>query len=357
MNDVFLSLSGAATLSFSTCISLLVIMSPVARRLGLVDRPGSRKQHVGDIPIIGGYALIGAVIVGTLVLGRPTQPVLVYILVATYLVVVNSINDHHRISAPLRLLVQIGAVLAMVFGADVMLSNLGDPFATGQIRLGTFALVTTTLVSVFIVAAFSVFDSMDGLCASMALSASIGLLAVSMISGNSDASSVVLVFAAALIGFLISNSSARHKNSHRTFLGAAGSTFVGFTVIWFGFTVIGGSTVIVPPVVVLWFVAVPAIDLMTVFVKRNMRARSPFVPGRDHLHHRLIRAGFSPGVALGILSASSAVFTAFGLLGFVVELPDVVMFMAFVVSAAAFIVSMNYGIVFARAYYMRRLRE
>ena len=49
---------GTALLAFIATLISIIAMRPIARLLGLVDRPGGRKQHAGNIPLIGGPSLL-----------------------------------------------------------------------------------------------------------------------------------------------------------------------------------------------------------------------------------------------------------------------------------------------------------
>ena len=46
-----------ALATFAISIIMSFILVPVARRIGLVDKPGGRKTHAGDIPLIGGVVI------------------------------------------------------------------------------------------------------------------------------------------------------------------------------------------------------------------------------------------------------------------------------------------------------------
>ena len=45
------------------------IMASLGTRLGLVDRPDARKQHLGEVPLIGGIAIFSTLLFGTFTLG------------------------------------------------------------------------------------------------------------------------------------------------------------------------------------------------------------------------------------------------------------------------------------------------
>jgi UDP-GlcNAc:undecaprenyl-phosphate GlcNAc-1-phosphate transferase len=59
-----------------------------------------------------------------------------------------------------------------------------------------------------------------------------------------------------------------------------------------------------------------------------LKGKSPFSPGRDHFHHRLIRGGFGVRKTLGILTGLQAIYATLGLLAHFTGVPDVVMFAA-----------------------------
>ena len=51
----FLSTLALATVAISLTLSF--ILRPLAARHGLVDKPGGRKTHTGDIPLLGGVVI------------------------------------------------------------------------------------------------------------------------------------------------------------------------------------------------------------------------------------------------------------------------------------------------------------
>ena len=49
--------------AFSLTTVMLLLLIPWAQSIGLVDHPGERKQHIGQIPLIGGLAIFCAMLV------------------------------------------------------------------------------------------------------------------------------------------------------------------------------------------------------------------------------------------------------------------------------------------------------
>ena len=88
-------------------------LRPLAQSLGLVDRPGGRKSHTGDVPIIGGIAMFIGVFAG-LSLIKVAPILIVTLLLASFLlVIIGMLDDKYSLPAGVRIAVQVAAVLIM----------------------------------------------------------------------------------------------------------------------------------------------------------------------------------------------------------------------------------------------------
>ncbi len=61
-------------------------------------------------------------------------------------------------------------------------------------------------------------------------------------------------------------------------------------------------------------VAIPLMDMASIMVRRVRKGRSPFHADRTHLHHILMRAGFSQRQALMAIVLVAKTFAAIGIL-------------------------------------------
>ena len=52
-----MELSLSTALAFAVTAVLTLTLRPVALRLRITDKPGGRKQHIGEIPLVGGIAM------------------------------------------------------------------------------------------------------------------------------------------------------------------------------------------------------------------------------------------------------------------------------------------------------------
>ena len=312
--------------ALSVTLIFMFALRPFAHSVGLVDLPGGRKLHIGEVPIIGGIAMfIGSTIGLTLIIDSfPSTP---YLFVAGgLLVLVGVLDDKYGLPASIRFVTQLTSVLIMVFGADVLLTDIGDPFGSGIIHLGPASLIVTALIALSVINAFNLVDGVDGLAGSMAL---IALCSISIITGyDSPSGMVALVLVSCISGFLIFNFPTVYNRKVRSFMGDAGSTFLGLIVVWLTVSACQGTEAVTSPVICLWFAAMPIYDLFTCFVKRTLNGHSPFRPGRDHFHHTLQRGGMGVRSVLVVLLGLQTIYAIIGLTGYFAGATDVVMFAA-----------------------------
>ncbi len=317
-------LMAAIMISFIVTVAFLLALRPVAVSVGLVDRPGGRKLHVGDVPIIGGIAMFIGIIGGFVVLGAANSVTFGLAFAFFLLVAIGALDDKYAVAAFVRVLVQIAAVLIMTFGTQLYLQSIGDPFGLGAIHLGPFALAATLIIALTVINAYNLVDGVDGLAGALAL---IALIAVSVVGGMSAIStSIALIVAGSTVGFLLFNFPVAANRPVRTFMGDAGSTLLGFTVFWATLAVSQGEEAAISPVVGLWFASIPVYDSLTCIVRRVMAGKSPFKPGRDHFHHTLLRGGFRVRQKLGILGGLQALYACFAVVSHKFGMPDFALF-------------------------------
>lgn len=282
----------AAVVAFLATVGAIYLLDRPARIFGLIDHPCRRKRHIGVVPLTGGIAIgLGLVASAALV---PVDWFVYWSLAAGMLVllVLGTLDDRHPLRARLRLLVQL-AVASMIVLAGVRVGWLGDPFGTGPVGLGIFAIPLTILAVAFMVNAVNMMDGMDGLCGGVVFLALIGLFLIALGAGSLPLASAILVLASALAAFLLFNVRFPGRSRAIVFLGDSGSMMIGFALAWFAVALAGDPSGSVAPITVAWLLIIPAADSLAVIVRRTLRGRSPMAPDRTHLHHILLRAGFS----------------------------------------------------------------
>jgi len=312
--------------AFFVTLLFIAALRPLARSIRLVDKPGGRKRHVGEIPVIGGIAMFLGLIVAWSLLpaGYPTP--LHLGIAGILLVTIGALDDKYTMPASVRFLTQVSVVLIMVYGSDLRMFDIGNPFGFGVIRLGPMSLFITALITVSVINAFNMMDGIDGLAGTMAL---IALVSIALVSGyQNPIAAIALLAAASVIAFLMTNFPTIYNRRARTFMGDAGSMFIGFVVVWVTMGVSQGAEAVASPVICLWFAALPIYDLFTRFVLRMRKGHSPFRPARDHFHHTLMRSGMRVRRVLSVLTGLQLTYAIVGLIAHFAGVADVIMFMA-----------------------------
>jgi UDP-GlcNAc:undecaprenyl-phosphate GlcNAc-1-phosphate transferase len=237
---------------------------------------------------------------------------------------VGVIDDRYDIRASVRLAVQVCAALVMMLGGGLYLRDIGDPFGTGLLGLGFLAIPISLVITLTVINAFNFVDVIDGLAASMALIALAAGALASVLPAPAPA--VGAMACGAILGFLPFNLPAYRNRHLRTFMGDAGSTLLGFIVVWFTVMISQGEGRALSPVAALWFALIPLSDFFSVVARRMAKGRPPLHPGRDHFHYMLMRAGLSGRQVLAVLVAFGVFYAAVGLIGASLRLPDWTLF-------------------------------
>ena len=285
-----------AALAFFGSVSLIVLLRNTARRMGLVDHPYGRKQHEGAIPVVGGIAIFGAFAFSALLVTQtePLYPFRSLLGGMALLAFAGVLDDMHDLSALAKLALQCAAALLMAAWGGVYVAQLGDLFGLGgNLVLGGFAIPFTVICVLGLINALNMTDGIDGLAGGLTF-ISLSALAVLCYALRLPSHLLMLsILIGAVVGFLCFNF--RHPLRPRAdvFLGDAGSMALGFALCWFAVGVTRATDSAVPPIAMVWIVAVPLLDMAVVILRRAISGRSPLSSDREHLHHLLLRAGLS----------------------------------------------------------------
>jgi UDP-GlcNAc:undecaprenyl-phosphate GlcNAc-1-phosphate transferase len=307
----------AAAASFFTCWLAIVALRPLAVAVDLVDRPGGRKTHHGDVPIVGGLAMFVGIVLGVGLLPVPGNHAGAFLAACAVLVTVGLIDDRFDLSPWTRFPGQIAAAVVLIVGSGTTITTLGDLFGSGPINFSEYgSLLFTVFIIISGINAFNMLDGMDGLAGTVALGAYIAIAYIAASAGLSTPLAISLVMIGAVCAFLIFNMPLRSKRRAHCFMGDAGSTVLGVSVAWL-FIQISQSPGPVKPISAvntLWFVALPVYEVVWSTIRRIIRGVSPFKADSDHFHHMLLKAGFGTRTAFAVLTALAGLFAAIGLL-------------------------------------------
>jgi UDP-GlcNAc:undecaprenyl-phosphate GlcNAc-1-phosphate transferase len=280
----------------------------LAIRLGAMDAPNlARKTQATPVPYLGGAAIALGITITTLVavfvggnksgenVSQLKDLALTVLLPALLLGAMGLIDDLRSLSPWPRLITQsvVGSIVAFII---VQGGTVGTPFGTSTLN---------TAVTIFwivgICNSINFFDNLDGAASGAVAIAALGVFFIAFDRGQELVSALSIVTAGATIGFLMWN-----KSPAKIYMGDAGALFLGVIISVATIRLNPGITPtwksLTIPVILL---AVPLLDTCVAVFSRLARGLSPLTGGKDHLSHRLVRAGLSRRVAaVGLWSAS-----------------------------------------------------
>ena len=203
---------------------------------------------------------------------------------------------------------QKSAALVMAWVGGVSVQQLSDVVGISDFHLGWWlSLPVTIFVVVGVINALNMADGVDGLAGGQALVSLLLFAAFALYAGNNASAERLVTAAAAVAGFLLWNMRRPGLPRARVFLGDAGSMVLGFLIAWTAVRLSQNPEHPVSPVLGPWTIALPLIDCVSLILRRLRQRRSPFAGDRDHLHHLLLDAGYTPTAIAVVLMLASAV--------------------------------------------------
>ena len=210
--------------------------------------------------------------------------------------------------AIVKLFAQITAA-CIVVKSGIVIENVKLPFFD-KIGNDIFYKILTIGWIVGVTNAINLIDGLDGLSTGITLISCMSLLIIFSLNG-SPLMSIILItaLAGALVGFLPYN-----FNPAKTFIGDTGSNFLGYClsiISIIGIAKTYTAIVIVAPIIVL---ALPIFDTLFAIVRRLIKGHSLKAivqPDANHLHHKMLKAGFTQKQSVLILYGITAILGIF----------------------------------------------
>lgn len=305
-------------LAAAICYVVTPFVRTWAIKLGAVAAIRQRDIHTTPTPRWGGVAMwiamtVTFLIVGNLSLvgksfGHDAQGIF---LAGTFLVLLGMADDKYELDAITKLAGQaLAAGILLLYGIQVLWLPINGvttlPPSIGQLVTVLAVLVTINAVN-FI-------DGLDGLAAGVVAISGVAFFAfaylLAVIYGFSRAGAPSLITAVTIgicLGFLPHNT-----NPARIFMGDSGSMFLGLLLASSAITLTGQvdpnaitaenlGPALLPLLLPFAVLAIPLIDLSLAIVRRVKAGKSPFSSDKEHLHHRIMRAGNTQIRAAAIL--------------------------------------------------------
>jgi len=318
------------------------MFSKIGKTVGLVDLPDNkRKLHTNAIPLIGGVAVFTSTLfavtfvtwlsincqalflkwsgpIDSLIFSdfqqlvvsvRPADKWELFGLLigSTIILAVGVLDDRFAIRGRQKLLGQFIAATVLIF-FNYHFDQV--TFAGFTINFDVFSIVFVYGWVLAAVNSVNLLDGADGIAGSIGIvmSVALGIMAISL--GHALNAIILFGFAGALIGFLKFN-----FPPAKVYLGDAGSMLIGFVLAAMAIRGMSKQTSAFAFFAPLALLSIPFIDTTAAIIRRRLTGRSIFEVDRGHLHHSLMKRGYSPTasilwvIALSLTTATGGVLS------------------------------------------------
>lgn len=278
-----------------------------SKKKNLIDVPNERKIHHGAISRLGGVAIWLSVMLTFVFLVLLSyypkgQGLSAIIVGGSLMFLMGLIDDVYGLNAKFKLFIQI-AIATIVILLGVRIETLYNPFGA-DISLGFMSYPITLLWIVGITNAINFIDGVDGLAGSIVSISALAIGLVSLVLAPSVPITALIAFIlmGAMCSFLTFN-----YNPAKIFMGDSGALYAGFLLATLSITGIVKPSTGISMYLPILILAVPLMDVAFSSSRRMLKGTSPFVADSEHIHHKLLHAGYSQDKLVLLLASFSMV--------------------------------------------------
>lgn len=353
MSQNYLFLFGALVVAIFIAMTVLPNILLISHKKRLFDMPDKRKVHHSPVPRLGGLSFFPVILItmGMLLLvyhlmgypsgglkGNVSYELLALTVGSMMLFLVGLADDLIGVGYKRKFLVQIMAA-AMLVISGVWIKSLDGLFGIYNVP-AWFGMPFTMLIMVYVTNAINLIDGIDGLASGLCAISLVSLAVLHLVLGLNIYALLAVTTLGVIIPFWFYNVFGNAMRGRKLFMGDSGSLSLGYIL---SFLMIHLSTVDVNPripadynmVLAFTTMLVPLLDVVRVVGHRLRNGKNPFLPDKNHIHHKLLRCGLRVRQVMVVICLLSLMFILinFCLIGSVnityILLVDVVVWLVF----------------------------
>ncbi|HEV7622103.1 MAG TPA: MraY family glycosyltransferase, partial [Flavisolibacter sp.] len=294
---------------FITYFTIPVIIF-LSRYFNIYDLPDERKVHTRPVSSLGGLGIFAGLVMTPLLLVSFKQAAeFQFFIAAAILIFFIGLKDDLLAISPVKKFAgQAIAALLIVYKGGIQIHSMHG-FAGIYELPESFSLLLSIITVIVIINSINLIDGVDGLAGSLVLMASVVLGFYFIKSGNPPYAVLSFSLAGSLIAFLLFN-----FQPAKIFMGDTGSLLIGtvISILLIKFIHVSASNISFHitsgPAIGFSILIIPLADTLRVFGLRIMHGRSPFSGDRNHIHHILLKLGFSHRMVTIILVGINVLF-------------------------------------------------
>ncbi len=292
-------------LTLVICFFSSILLTPLVKKLafliGATDKPNYRKVHSRIMPRLGGLAIFLSFFIGILIFKPAGEYHLPIVIGSIIIILTGMLDDVKEISPKLKLAGQIAASAVVVIYGGLKVEFINLPFG-GIIDFGYLSIPLTMIWIIGITNAINLIDGLDGLAGGVSSIALITIAGMSFVMGNGYVSVMALIVAVSTIGFLFYN-----FHPAKIFMGDTGALYLGYMIgvlSLLGYKNVTFISLIIPVIIL----GVPISDTFFAIIRRLVNKQPLSAPDKSHLHHCLLKTGFSHRQTVLLIYAMASVF-------------------------------------------------
>ena len=304
----------------------------ISHKKQLYDIPDARKVHTDPVPRLGGLSFFPVILISLFLvvgirlsfwgmeLGNLSFSMLneyMFLFVGmTLLYLVGVCDDLIGVGYRYKFVIQILSALLLIVSGN-WFHSLGGLLGIYEVPVW-IGVPFTVFVVVYITNAINLIDGIDGLASGLCC---IALFVLSVIFFNQHQYLYALLAVCTLgvlIPFWFYNVFGNVKRGHKLFMGDAGSLTLGYVI---SFLIIHLSVVNQRAlteansymIIAFSTILVPLFDVVRVVLHRLREHKSPFLPDKNHFHHKLLRTGMRVRMVMLAILCVALFFIGFNL--------------------------------------------
>lgn len=310
MDYLFLSISFLLSLFLGMLLIPKILLISYKKRL--FDMPDSRKVHQVPVPRLGGISFFPVILITLCFIlgvrcqtGSPIESLsgnefLFFAVGGMMLFLIGVADDLVGVGYRYKFLVQLLAAFLIVWTGE-WFNSLGGLFGIYELPMA-WGFLFTLFVIVYITNAINLIDGIDGLASGLSC---ISLFVLGLICiAEGDELYALLAFSTfgVIVPFGFYNVFGNAQRGHKLFMGDTGSLILGYIisllVIRLSRTDAEGAVGQSHMVLAFSTLIVPLFDVVRVVIHRLREKKNPFLPDKNHFHHKLLRTGMRPRLVM-----------------------------------------------------------
>ena len=303
MTATSIELWGPLLVAFVVAAAVTPAAIKIAPKRGAMDIPkDERRMHKKPMPRFGGIAIYLGIMAALAVFALKDKGITSVMTGCTLIYMLGLIDDLKDLKPLVKLCGQI-VCATVVYIMGVRIEFITNYFGPGNMAFGDVAcFIITVLWLIAITNAVNLIDGLDGLAAGIAAISALCIGYVAYIHGQYVPTLAMMAIAGAALGFLPYN-----FNPAKIFMGDSGSELLGFSIAAVSILGTVKSATIVVVIIPALVLGLPIFDTVMAIFRRLAKHQSIGTADKEHLHHRIMKAGFGQKRAVMILYCISGI--------------------------------------------------